>query len=1114
MKKSRNRFFKMRRLLSMTLRYFAGCKPQTTLTPTMRLPRFALLRHILALMPCLPLAFATFSSSVALANEGAANATRNFNLPADVASRTLQQFSEQAGVQVLFPTDLVHGIRTNAVRGGFTPRAALAQMVAGTPLVVVYDEKTGALGIKRKLRAGSGEETKPVVGPASFQSDPSSQLPEKGLEPNNTMRPQKTITRLAGRLGSLLASAAALLDPLAAQTATPARTKDNETTIVLSPFEVTAQDDGGYLATRTLAGTRFNTDLKDVPASLSIMTADFLKDINASNISEALQYTISAEPNRDDSTGNGTQTADLNLRMRGFAGATLGRNFFQVQTAQDTYNIERLTFSRGPNSVIFGNGGAGGIADASTKRAQQNNITQLTTRIAPFDDYRFEFDINRPIVKTLAVRVNTLYWTQKSWRDLADMKRKSAALAVTWKPFSRTTLRLDAEYGVVDELKVAPWPVFDNVTNWINGGRTISQTFGTAVPGGTASLTSGRFNFISNSGELLSLQNSRATTAGRANANAQGVTTLKDQSIAPYTSYVAGPGATSNNDFLNAGVFFEQQVFQNLFIEAATNHQQVHRDWNRPLNWSDIRVFADPNALRPNGTPNPYVGQYYVENTGRSWIDRQNQAWDDYRLTASYKFDLGRLGTHQIAGLWSRRDSFTRSTQRQEAWANNPANAALNAGVNAVNRRTYISFFDAGRLNLPSHFQDPFATPINANGIATRLYFSNKNDSLTRFDSVLAVLQSKFFKERLVTAFGLRRDTQSSWGSLAVRDPLTQEVLYATGRPNSTKISGDTRTAGAVLHVTPWLSFAANSATNGNPQDRVEFGVNGLENNKPLGAQKGVGLDVGARFAFLDKRINGSITYYETSVENAHRFKFGNFASGYELWFREAYLALGKPFQSISGEDTVDIASRGWETEWTVNLNRNFRLIFNGSKTAVFGSNQFPRITRFATGLIGELRARPNTPIENVAGISTAGALADLMQERIRIDHLTEGKPIQNQRPYSGNVFANYRFTEGRLKGAAVSVGVISRGRQVIGSSSVTGDPVFDGDNTQINASLSYSRPIRFGGKKIGWEVTLAGTNIFGSRHGLLPSFGDEIGVDRFNFEITPTVSLANRFKF
>src|SRR4026209_1557713 len=108
-------------------------------------------RRSFAVLACSLLVFASSIEVCRLTAAEAANenAVRKFNVAADVASKSLKQFSEQAGVQVLFPTDLVTGIRTNAIRGEFTPAAALEQMVAGTSLVVIRDETTGALGIKR-----------------------------------------------------------------------------------------------------------------------------------------------------------------------------------------------------------------------------------------------------------------------------------------------------------------------------------------------------------------------------------------------------------------------------------------------------------------------------------------------------------------------------------------------------------------------------------------------------------------------------------------------------------------------------------------------------------------------------------------------------------------------------------------------------------------------------------------------------------------------------------------------------------------------------------------------------------------------------------------------------
>lgn len=79
----------------------------------------------------------------------AEDAKRNYNLPAGDAAAVLRQFSEISGRETLYAAEVVRGIRTNAVQGEFTAREALNRILAGTPLMVVQDEKTGAFAVSR-----------------------------------------------------------------------------------------------------------------------------------------------------------------------------------------------------------------------------------------------------------------------------------------------------------------------------------------------------------------------------------------------------------------------------------------------------------------------------------------------------------------------------------------------------------------------------------------------------------------------------------------------------------------------------------------------------------------------------------------------------------------------------------------------------------------------------------------------------------------------------------------------------------------------------------------------------------------------------------------------------
>ena len=89
-----------------------------------------------------------------------------------------------------------------------------------------------------------------------------------------------------------LIAAGATWPSLHAQTAAPAspvaKKQEAEEVLVLSPFEVKAEEDNGYVATETLAGTRIRTDLKDVASAISVVTKEFMRDIGATDNSTLL----------------------------------------------------------------------------------------------------------------------------------------------------------------------------------------------------------------------------------------------------------------------------------------------------------------------------------------------------------------------------------------------------------------------------------------------------------------------------------------------------------------------------------------------------------------------------------------------------------------------------------------------------------------------------------------------------------------------------------------------------------------------------------------------------------------------------------------------------------
>jgi outer membrane receptor protein involved in Fe transport len=70
------------------------------------------------------------------------------------------------------------------------------------------------------------------------------------------------------------------------------------------------------------------------------------------------------------------------VEFRGFGAGGQARNFFPWSVTSDSYNVERLDFSRGPNSILFGTGTPGGIINVTPKRANlERNRGSLGLRL-------------------------------------------------------------------------------------------------------------------------------------------------------------------------------------------------------------------------------------------------------------------------------------------------------------------------------------------------------------------------------------------------------------------------------------------------------------------------------------------------------------------------------------------------------------------------------------------------------------------------------------------------------------------------------------------------------------------------------------------------------------
>lgn len=256
-----------------------------------------------------------------------------------------------------------------------------------------------------------------------------------------------------------------------------------EDAIELSPFVVDASTDVGYQASATLAGSRLKTELKDVAASVSVLTAEMIEDLGATDFAQALALIAGAENDMmTDPTGTnslnqgymGGDFGDVNtrsgeVRVRGLGRASTSANYIQTVASPDVYNSERGEFLRGANSILFGLAEPAGMINHSTKTAHlQRNTTRVDSKVDNWGSHREVIDVSRVLVRErLAVRAVGLNSDQRYEVDSAYLRDKRLFLTGSWRPFKHTLVRSYVEHTEKHGRRPNYRTSQDNVTGWL-----------------------------------------------------------------------------------------------------------------------------------------------------------------------------------------------------------------------------------------------------------------------------------------------------------------------------------------------------------------------------------------------------------------------------------------------------------------------------------------------------------------------------------------------------------------------------------------------------------------------------------------------------------------------
>ena len=198
----------------------------------------------------------------------------------------------------------------------------------------------------------------------------------------------------------------------------------------------------GYLATRTSSGTKTDTPIINIPQSVTVLTREFIRDQGFQSLGDSIRYVPGVIPhqgegNRDDVVIRG-QRSNADFFVNGIRD--------DVQYYRDLYNIYRIEVLKGPNAMIFGRGGGGGVINRVLKEADFVPIHELTIQGGMFNNKRVAVDFGDAITPTLAGRINAVYENSDSYRDFFNVERYGVNPTFTYRPNDATWVKVSYEY--------------------------------------------------------------------------------------------------------------------------------------------------------------------------------------------------------------------------------------------------------------------------------------------------------------------------------------------------------------------------------------------------------------------------------------------------------------------------------------------------------------------------------------------------------------------------------------------------------------------------------------------------------------------------------------------
>ena len=197
-----------------------------------------------------------------------------------------------------------------------------------------------------------------------------------------------------------------------------------------------------YQADNPTSAMKTETPLKDTPQALNVVTQQQIEDQALHGMADVVRYV----PGVGMAQGEGHRDAPV---MRG---NTSTGDFYtdgirdDVQYYRDLYNVTQVEILKGPNAMIFGRGGSGGVINRVSKQADGNETRALSLQAGSHDFYRVQADLGDALDDNVAYRINAMAENAGSFRDGVNHALRGISPSFAFGLGDNTRMVLSAEY--------------------------------------------------------------------------------------------------------------------------------------------------------------------------------------------------------------------------------------------------------------------------------------------------------------------------------------------------------------------------------------------------------------------------------------------------------------------------------------------------------------------------------------------------------------------------------------------------------------------------------------------------------------------------------------------